>query len=148
LTEEQVTRAILARLADGNWHIIAYDFPQSGTGIMLHPNGGSAAKNKGGFVPDIIAVKGEICLFFENKNRFFADDFNKLFSLISDNQYTVDIEKLLRNFAVDNIYYGIGLPSEKWTKKAIEYAKMVDFVLGVAEFGGVEFLYNPFGLVV
>ena len=38
LTEEQATKAILDWLEENGWKIICFDFPQSGTGVSLHPN--------------------------------------------------------------------------------------------------------------
>ena len=38
MTEEQVTKALLQHLTDNGWHIVCFDFPQSGTGRVLHPN--------------------------------------------------------------------------------------------------------------
>jgi hypothetical protein len=52
-----VTKTILSYLSSKGWNIVAYDFPQSGTGIMLHPDRNYSEKNKGGIIPDIVAVK-------------------------------------------------------------------------------------------
>ena len=67
MTEEQVTKSLLKWLSDHQWEIICFDFPQSGTGRFLHPNG-DTNKNKDTINPDIVAVKDNICLFFENKD--------------------------------------------------------------------------------
>lgn len=45
MSEEQVTKLILEWLLNKKWNIIAFDFPQSGTGIYLHPNDQSSEKN-------------------------------------------------------------------------------------------------------
>jgi len=82
MTEEQVTKAILSAFIESNWNIISYDFPQSGTGKMLHPNGYNEHKNIGSIIPDIIAVKESTCLFMENKNRVDKNDFFKINLLI------------------------------------------------------------------
>lgn len=37
ISEEKVTINIIKWLKENDWEIICYDFPQSGTGIMLHP---------------------------------------------------------------------------------------------------------------
>ena len=69
MTEEEITKSILKWLIENNWEIICFDFPKSGTGIFLHPNG-SSNKNKDSINIDIIAIKNGISLFFENKDRF------------------------------------------------------------------------------
>ena len=55
LKEAKVTVNILNWLEQEGWEIICYDFPQSGTGIMLHPNNqeGSKSKNQDGIIPDL-----------------------------------------------------------------------------------------------
>ena len=40
MKEEQVTKAVLKWLIANKWEIVCFDFPQSGTGRILHPNGG------------------------------------------------------------------------------------------------------------
>ena len=112
MREEHVTKALLKWLIDNDWEIICFDFPQSGTGRLLHPNGASE-KNKGAINPDIVAVRNRVCLFFENKDRFYFPDYEKVNSLIVDNQYTDAIATLLSGHNVEQIFYGIGLPSEK-----------------------------------
>lgn len=46
MTEEQVTKAILQYLQNKGWHIVCFDFPQSGTGRVLHPNNADGEKIK------------------------------------------------------------------------------------------------------
>ena len=118
MTEEQVTKALLQYLTDNGWHIVCFDFPQSGTGRVLHPNNADGEKNKDSIIPDIVAVKNNISLFFENKDRFYYPDYQKVNGLIVDNQYTTAISTLLNEYAVKNIYYGIGLPTIKHKKKS------------------------------
>lgn len=77
MREEQVTKSILKRLTANGWEIVCFDFPQSGTGRMLHPNRSNDEKNKDGIIPDIVAVKDCVCIFAENKDRFFYSDFKK-----------------------------------------------------------------------
>lgn len=135
IEEEEVTKKILIWLRRTGWQIVCYDYPQSGTGYTLKPND-SRSKNKGCINPDIVAVnaKSKVCLFFENKNRFYRKDFIKQYTLITDNQYTHAISNLLDGFSVDVIYYGIGLPLAKYTKMAEGCAQLVDFVVGVDAF--------------
>ena len=148
MTEEQVTRAIISELAKHGWAIISYDFPQSGSGKMLHPDWGTSEKNKGGIIPDIITIKGTICLFFENKDRVVIEDFQKVSSLIKDNRYTSAIADILDGKNVQQIYYGVGFPSAKWNNQAVSYSWLVNFIVGVTEDYAVEFLHNPHGLMI
>jgi len=68
MKEEKVTKNILAWLESNGWEIISYDFPQSGTGVLLHLNSDKRTeKNKGGIIPDIIAVKNKIGVFMESE---------------------------------------------------------------------------------
>ena len=88
MKEEQVTKALLKWLIDNNWKIICFDFPQSGTGRVLHPNNANDEKNKDSIIPDIVAVKDEVCVFFENKDRFYYPDYKKQHSLIISDDYS------------------------------------------------------------
>ena len=82
ITEEQMTKAIIDWLEINSWEIICFDFPQSGTGVSLHLNNElRITKNKGAFIPDIVAIKNENVIFFENKDRFVINDFIKIQNL-------------------------------------------------------------------
>lgn len=142
MTEEQVTKTILKWLRINCWNIICYDFPQSGTGRLLHPNG-TSEKNKGAINPDIVAVRNGVCLFFENKDRFYFPDYEKVNDLIVDNQYTDAIANLLLGNNVKHFYYGIGLPTEKHKGKSLRSAALVDFIVGVSVDQSVAVLHNP-----
>lgn len=88
MREERVTINILNWLEENGWQIVCYDFPQSGTGILLHSNGDNRTeKNKGGIISDIIVVKKDIALFFENKDRFYQPDFDKLLEIKTENNF-------------------------------------------------------------
>ena len=141
MREEQVTKSILKWLLDHQWKIVCFDFPQSGTGHFLHPNG-STDKNKDTINPDIVAVKGTDCVFFENKDRFYYQDYEKQNRLIVDNQYTDDIGKLLSQYVVDHIFYGIGLPTEKHDKRSEDASHLVDFIIGVEANKSISVLYT------
>ena len=131
MREERVTINILNWLEENGWQIVCYDFPQSGTGILLHPNGEDRTeKNKGGIIPDIIAVKEDIALFFENKDRFYQPDFDKLFEIKTENNFSDSLNQLLSGFSISKIVYGIGIPEEK---KHLEKSKTqldkIDFLI-------------------
>ncbi|MFA9396853.1 MAG: hypothetical protein ACERKV_01110 [Clostridiaceae bacterium] len=141
MTEEQVTKGILKWLIAHQWKIICFDFPQSGTGHFLHPNS-SAEKNKDSINPDIVAVKHTDCIFFENKDRFYYFDYEKVNRLIVDNQYTDDISVLLSQYIIKNYFYGIGLPTKKHDKRSIAASHLVDFIIGVNEDRNISLLYK------
>ncbi len=141
MTEEQVTKAILQWLIDNGWEIICYDFPQSGTGVFLHPNG-STEKNKDTINPDIVAVRDNKCLFFENKSFFYYPDFEKVQYLRMTNDYSEAINNLLSDHHISLIRYGIGYPTTVHKAKAKESLHMVDFVVGVCEDRSIDILYS------
>ena len=148
MTEEQVTKTIINYLNTNKWNIITFDFPQSGTGKILLPNESIGEKNKDGFIPDIVTVKNGICLFFENKHRFYLKDFQKISSLINNNVFSNSIANLLKDNHILYIYYGIGLPLSKWSSSAKTNASLVDFIFGVSLNSCVEILYNPHDISV
>lgn len=142
MREEQVTKAILKWLTENDWQIVCFDFPQSGTGILLHPNSAQSEKNKDGFIPDVVAVKDSISLFFENKDRFYYPDYQKINNLIVSDEYSIAINELLRPYFVNEIYYGIGLPTNKHSKRSEDARYLVDFIVGVNGTFSVDILYN------
>lgn len=147
MTEEAVTKAILKWLLQNAWEIVCFDFPQSGTGRLLHPNDANSEKNKGAINPDIVAVRGNVCLFFENKDRFYYSDYEKQNSLIEGDDYSNAIGELLSKYTVDHIYYGIGLPTIKHSQKSIDAAHLVNFIIGVNENKDISVLYNPTSII-
>lgn len=144
MREERVTINILNWLEENGWKIVCYDFPQSGTGILLHPNGDNRTeKNKGGIIPDIIAVKDNIALFFENKDRFYQPDFDKLFEIKTENNFSDSLNQLLSGFSISKVVYGIGIPE---VKKHIEKSKAqldkIDFLISTNDNKNVEVHYD------
>lgn len=131
ITEEQATKAILDWLEKNHWKIICYDFPQSGTGVSLHPNDIlRTTKNKGAFIPDIVAIKDKKVIFFENKDRFVLNDFLKVQDLRKSSDYSNSIERLLADFDYSRIFYGVGLVhSENTEQKVILHLDKVDFAI-------------------
>lgn len=144
LTEEQITKAILNWLEIHGWEIICYDFPQSGTGVSLHPNEDlRTTKNKGAIIPDIVAIKGPTVLFFENKDRFVLNDFIKVQDLRIGTDYSISLQKLLKNYAVTEIFYGVGLPNTKNTRRhVVEYSQKIDFAIFVDKDKSVSVEYE------
>jgi len=133
IAEEQITKNILKWLIKNDWNIVAYDFPQSGTGKFLHPNKNvrkNQTKNYKAFIPDIVAVKNSNAIFFENKNRFFLDDFIKLKNIKENNNYSISINNLLKTYNITNIYFGIGaINNELFIASSKEYLNYVDFIV-------------------
>ncbi|WP_289039820.1 hypothetical protein [uncultured Zobellia sp.] len=131
MREERVTINILNWLEENGWQIVCYDFPQSGTGILLHPNGDDRTeKTKGGIIPDIIAVKEDIALFFENKDRFYQPDFDKLFEIKTENNFSDSLSQLLSGFGISKMVYGIGIPEEKkHLEKSRTQLDKIDFLI-------------------
>lgn len=144
MREEHVTKATLKWLLAHGWEIVCFDFPQSGTGRFLHPNNAESEKNKGAINPDIVAVRNNVCLFFENKDRFYYPDYEKQNDLITGDDYSIAIGNLLSPYSIDRIYYGIGLPTIKHSKKSEDAAYLVDFIVGIEESKDITVLYNPY----
>lgn len=143
MREEHVTKAILKWLLEHNWTIVCFDFPQSGTGRVLHPNDAGNEKNKKSIIPDIVAVHNGVCVFIENKDRFYFPDYEKQNSLKMANDYSDAISSLLTGHEVYSIFFGIGLPTSKHKKGSNDAARLVDFILTVDDDKKVNVAYNP-----
>ncbi|MFI3319006.1 MAG: hypothetical protein SNH88_07450 [Rikenellaceae bacterium] len=147
IREEEVTKRSIEWLINEGWEIICYDFPQSGTGIMLHPNS-REDKNRGGIIPDIVAHKNSTVLFFENKERFALRDFKKIDRLIHSNDYSIDIKRLLKNHKFNNIYYGVSLASsESNIENCNANLDLVQFIFLVDEHA-VYIHYDPLNIIL
>lgn len=149
MKEERVTIHILNWLESNGWKIICYDFPQSGTGVLLHPNSeeNRTTKNKGGIIPDIIAVKNNCALFFENKDRFYEPDFNKLFSLRTKQNYSNSLGELLNGHNIKVIYYGVAISDvEKEIKKSKLHLEKIQFLISTNEEKNITIHYDAEGI--
>ncbi len=136
MREERVTINILKWLEQKGWSIICYDFPQSGTGLMIHPNSSvnQNEKNKGGIIPDIIAVKDSD----ENKDRFVKSDFDKLKEIKLSGNYSDSLNDLLKKYGITKIYYGVGIPSlTKEIDKSKQHLDYVDFLVSTDNDGNI-----------
>ena len=132
MTEEQITKSIIKWLKVKKWEIVCFDFPQSGTGRTLHPNPDvrEHTKNKGGIIPDIVAIRNGIAAFFENKDRYLHSDFEKVQMLRENDGYSDAIDALLSGHEVQNISYGVGGPEKKaFIDRATQSREMVDFIV-------------------
>ena len=131
MNEESVTKSIIKYLKQNGWNIFSFDYPQSGTGFLIHPND-RLDKNKKAIIPDIIANKESICIIMENKSRYYEKDFIKLDNLKNDVNYSNDLNSILKRLNCDNIKYGIGLPLKDFLQnKSDEHIKLVDFIITV-----------------
>lgn len=146
MSEEGVTKNILKYLKKNNWNIYSYDFPQSGTGIMIKKDNEKNNKNKDSIIPDIIAIKNNTCVFFENKDRIVISDFKKISGLIINNEYQNNIDKLLSNFEIKNYYYGIGLPDNIKFDKLNTLLDLTDFIILVDKSNNIEIFYDKYKL--
>lgn len=146
MKEENVTKKIMKYLKNNGWKIISFDFPQSGTGVMILPDDNESSKNKDSIIPDIVAYKNNICLFFENKDRFVKSDFDKVNGLIKNNRYIKNINKFLSKYEINNIYYGIGLPYDVKTTTILEHSDLIDFVLKIFENETVEIVVDKYNI--
>ncbi len=138
MKEEDVTKAIIKKLLSTGWDIICYDFPQSGTGRVLHPNDRDS-KTLGAIIPDIVAIKAGIVLDFENKDRFVLSDFKKINNLRHSKDYSKSWELLLSGCQYSQIFYGVGMPMSVTNySKAEEYRDMVDFIVYLNDDGSLS----------
>ena len=143
LTEEQVAKSIIRWLVRNGWTIIAFDFPQSGTGRCLHPND-TDSKTDGIWIPDIVAHKGRNLVFFENKDRFVYNDFEKVIRLKNTTCYSMAIKDVTQGYEYDNIYYGIGFPqSLSNISKAASNLNMIDFLVTAIDKDNASVEYDP-----
>ena len=140
MTEEKVTKSILSYLIGRGWKIITFDFPQSGTGRSLHPNG-SVSKNAGDLIPDVVAVKGDVSIYMENKDHYDLEDFAKVDNVLQTKIYAESFHKVL-GVSQDTMLGGVGIPGSCCDLITEDAKKLVDFVLRVSDDGvvGVEFI--------
>ena len=148
MREENVTKNILQWLQNNNWKIICFDFPQSGTGVLLHLNNSNRTeKNKGCIIPHIVAVKNDIAVFFENKDRFYQPDFDKLFEIKTELNYSDSLDLLLSDYNISSILYGVGISD---IKKEIEKCKLnidkVDFLMSTNKKKEITIHYDVNGI--
>jgi hypothetical protein len=150
MREEKVTINILKWLENNGWKIICFDFPQSGTGVLFHPNTeeNRTSKSKDGIIPDILATRNSIALFFENKDRFVQSDFEKIKEVKSLGNYSNSLNNILSDFNITNIFYGIGIPAvEKYIAKSLENIKGIDFLISTSEDGVVQINFDENGIL-
>ncbi len=117
-------------LKNKGYHIVSFDFPQSGTGLLLHPDKGKD-KNEG-IKPDIIASKGDVLIIMENKSRYWKKDFEKRYELKTLELFKRSMNALHRECNTSTLRVGIGIPEAGSTvAKAAETKHLVDFIVVV-----------------
>ena len=143
LTEEQVAKSIIRWLVRNGWTIIAFDFPQSGTGRCLHPND-TDSKTDGIWIPDIVAHKGNNLIFFENKDRYVYNDFEKVERLKNTTCYSMAIKEITQGYEYESIHYGIGFTqSPSNISKAASNLDMIDFLVTAIDKDNASVEYDP-----
>ena len=139
MTEDFVTKAILRYLIDCGWRIVSFDFPHRGTGRALHPCN-SRSKNSGVLIPDVIAVKGDVSVYMENKDHYSPADFNKVHDVLQNRTYADSFRNVL-GIKQQSVIGGIGLPEECCSRISPDVVALVDFVLKVGESGEIGVHY-------
>lgn len=132
-------------LQTNNWKIICFDFPQSGTGAILHQNQNLRhGKSKSSIIPDIIAFKDKKVVLLENKDRFVLNDLIKLNNIRTLNSYSESFSKLLNNYDYNVIRYGIGIPlSETNISRIAEHSDKIDFAILCDPTGKITVNFDP-----
>ena len=100
------------------------------------------SKNTGSIIPDIVASKAGMVLFFENKVDFNIIDIEALMLLKNSGLYDISIHELLKSIGpIEGIFYGIALKNNKKNKDKIcrnedflDFALLVDDDLSVYKF--------------
>lgn len=132
MREETITINFVRELKTNSWTIIAFDFPQSGTGMVLHPND-SMSKIEDSYIPDVIAYKNGTGIITENKTHYSEYDIEKLIKLKETNIYSNAIKMAFNNYYVSKILYGVVLMDDASNRdKLLSVRNKIDF----------SFLYN------
>ena len=143
VTEYHVTSQILEWLKKNDWEIVSYDYPQSGTGFALKPDG-EQSKNKHSIIPDIVCARRDIGLMFENKDRFDIGDFDKINALRTTDIYRHSISVLFGGKIPKKIWYGIGFPhSDSHLQKAHAELSKIDFLITLMPDVNIKVYHNP-----
>lgn len=111
LSEESITKFLLDYLKSNGFEIFAYDFPQSGTGYSIRPDAEKIGhKNLKNWIPDIIAIKNNALIFFENKDHNSSSDKRKINEIVSGEAYKNSISRLMARTNAKQYFIIIGMP--------------------------------------
>lgn len=131
MNEEFITKSIIYYLKENDWIIFSFDYPQSGTGFLIHPND-RVSKNKESMIPDIIAYKNNKCIIMENKSYYYEKDFIKLNELKNSIIYKNDLTNLMNRLNCNTLKCGIGIPENiYYLLEAESNSKLIDFIITV-----------------
>jgi len=129
MREETITINFVRELKSKGWIVIAFDFPQSGTGMILHPKN-STGKLDDSYIPDIIAYKNGIGIITENKVYYSDYDIQKLIQLKETNIYSDSIRMAFNDYPVTKILYGVILMDDENNKdRLLSIRNNIDFSL-------------------
>jgi hypothetical protein len=145
--ESIVTIAIIEWLEHSGWDILAFDYPQSGSGVLLKSRDDwedrDASSKGSGVIPDIIGIKDTQIIVFENKVDFRLSDFEKIASMRTSRAYEESILKLATPSTGLIILYGVGLSATKRTlSKSLNFSHLVDFVVVVDKDRHINVLFD------
>lgn len=132
MTEEHVTRLIMAWLSGQGWQILHYDYPGSGTGKPIRPTG-SKAKNAGSVTADILAARASRALWFEDKDRYDLGDVRKCQAIRSDPMLLAAIAAAA-NVPVNHLAFGLGMPLDS-ALLVPDVPEGIDFIVGASAEG-------------
>lgn len=133
MREEEITKRIVNILDKRGWEILAFDYPQSGTGIMLKDSRNSKEKNKNCINPDILAIKNNVLLVMENKFNFSLKDIMKL-NLMKDGIFNHDLDRHFPKLKYKRMCVGVGLYNNKKNITKVENCKSdIDFCILIDE---------------
>lgn len=146
LSEESITKAILRHLESKRWKILAFDYPQSGAGISLHPNRRKDhTKNLGMITPDIVAKRERYLLILENKPGYCRNDVEKL-KAVKAGEYSESIQSVFGITDFETLV-GIGIgDSPQQRNKALIHVDALDAILWVDKNGDAHEAYTNFEL--
>lgn len=134
MNEEIVTKTIIKNLKDKGGNILAFDYPQSGMGVPLNPD----IKHLPSVTLDIIAMSNGEILFFENKDRYYPKDFEKLYKF--KNNFLHYNESFKAKFGLDlkdySILTCIGIPESAINKVKPDKRRLVDRIWRVKNVNG------------
>lgn len=108
MTEERVTLAVMKFIRNFKYAIIAFDYPQSGRGLLLHSNE-RRGKNDDSLVPDILAKRADDAIFLENKVRFSDADAAKLRRVRDSGLYDGHLRKVGIDRQYCKVKFGVAL---------------------------------------
>ena len=143
MTEEFVTLSAMRWLEDTGWEIIAYEYPQSGTGVLIRPDD-AVDRTKEAVTPDILAYDRAhgAGLYFENKVAFSLADFRKIQMLRTATRYRRALSRLFPYGLPSRMGYGVAfLDLAANLGRARKYLQMVDFIIAVAASGSVRVIF-------